>query len=162
MDAPLTPSVRSPDTLNSTYNKVTFNQKLAIIKENLHTKYTPFTYNDITLYENPSIMKQNLHIFFVIGRVGCKPCNHYGCANWKTLQLEHSIDHNFPHDNRHQHVQNSNLAFNHLVTASGDQLPSIVSQACLQALVMAEQPIIRGSVLSSVETFDGTKSESHG
>ena len=30
-------------TLNSAYNKVAFNKKLAIMKENLHTKYTPFT-----------------------------------------------------------------------------------------------------------------------
>ena len=39
-------------TLNSTYNKVTFNEKLAIMKENLHTKYTLFTYNDVALNES--------------------------------------------------------------------------------------------------------------
>ena len=50
-------------TLNSTYNKVAFNKKLAITKENLHTKYTPFTYNDVTLNEKLSITKQNLHKF---------------------------------------------------------------------------------------------------
>ena len=33
-----------PYTLNSTYNEVAFNKKLAIMKENLGTKYTPFTY----------------------------------------------------------------------------------------------------------------------
>ena len=53
-------------TLKSAYNKVTFNEKLAIRKENLHTKYMPFTYNGVTLNEKPPIMKQNLHIFFFI------------------------------------------------------------------------------------------------
>ena len=38
-------------TLNSAYNEVTFNEKSVITKENLHTKYTPFTYNDIALNE---------------------------------------------------------------------------------------------------------------
>ena len=60
-------------TLNSAYNEVAFNEKLAMMKENLHTKYTPFTYNDITLNEKLPIMKQNLCIFFfIIGRVECK------------------------------------------------------------------------------------------
>ena len=59
-------------TLNSAYNEVAFNKKLAITKENLHTKYTPFTYNDVTLNEKPPMTKQNLHIFFfIIGRVEC-------------------------------------------------------------------------------------------
>ena len=53
-------------TLNSAYNKVTFNTKLAIIKENLCTKYTPFTYKHTTLNEKPPIMKQNLHIFDIV------------------------------------------------------------------------------------------------
>ena len=59
-------------TLNSTYNEVAFNEKLAITKENLYTKYFPFTYNDVTLNEKPPITKENLSIFFffVIGRVG--------------------------------------------------------------------------------------------
>ena len=52
------------NTLNSAYNKVAFNKKSAITKENLCTKYTPFTYKYITLNEKPPIMKQNLHIFF--------------------------------------------------------------------------------------------------
>ena len=51
-------------TLNSAYNKVAFNEKSAITKENLCTKYMPFTYKYITLNEKPPIMKQNLHIFF--------------------------------------------------------------------------------------------------
>ena len=59
-------------TLNSAYNEVTFNKKLAIMKENLPTKYTLFTYDDVALNKKPPIMKQNLHIFFVIGRVACK------------------------------------------------------------------------------------------
>ena len=54
------------NTLNSAYNKVAFNEKSAITKENLHTKYTSFTYNDITLIEKPPIMKQNLCLFFFI------------------------------------------------------------------------------------------------
>ena len=54
----------SANTLNSACQKVAFNKKSAITKENLHTKYTPFTYNDITLNEKPPIMKQNLHIVF--------------------------------------------------------------------------------------------------
>ena len=51
-------------TLNSTYNEVAFNKKSAIMKENLCTKYTPFTYKYIVLNENPPITKQNLYIFF--------------------------------------------------------------------------------------------------
>ena len=58
-------------TLNSTYNKVTFNEKSAVMRENLHTKYTQFTYNDVALNEKLPIMKQNLCIFFVIGGVEC-------------------------------------------------------------------------------------------
>ena len=46
-------------TLNSTYNKVAFNEKSAIMKENLHTKYTPFTYKYVALNKKPPIMKQN-------------------------------------------------------------------------------------------------------
>ena len=42
------------------------------MKENLCTKYFPFTYNDVTLNEKPAIMKENIHIFFIIGRVECK------------------------------------------------------------------------------------------
>ena len=34
------------------------------MKENLCTKYTPFTYKYIALNEKPSITKQNLCIFF--------------------------------------------------------------------------------------------------
>ena len=59
-------------TLNSAYNEVAFNKILPIMKENLSTKYTPFTYKYITLNEKPPITKQNLHIFFfIIGRVEC-------------------------------------------------------------------------------------------
>ena len=59
-------------TLNSAYNEVAFNEKLPITKENLSTKYTPFTYKYIALNEELPIMKQNLCIFFfVIGRVEC-------------------------------------------------------------------------------------------
>ena len=39
------------------------------MKENLHTKYTPFTpftYNDVALNEKPLIMKENLSMFFFI------------------------------------------------------------------------------------------------
>ena len=46
-------------------------KKLAITKENLHTKYTQFTYNDIALNKKLLVMKQNLYIFFVIGRIEC-------------------------------------------------------------------------------------------
>ena len=59
-------------TLNAAYNKVAFNEKSAIVKENLHTKYFPFTYNYISLKEKSPIMKGNLCIyFFIIGRVEC-------------------------------------------------------------------------------------------
>ena len=47
-------------TLNSAHNEVAFNEKLAITKENLCTKYTPFTYKYIALNEKPPITKQNL------------------------------------------------------------------------------------------------------
>ena len=52
------------NTLNFAYNEVTFNEKLPIMKENLSTKYTPFTYKYIALNENPPITRPNLHIFF--------------------------------------------------------------------------------------------------
>ena len=59
-------------TLNSAYNEVAFNEKSAITKENLCTKYMPFTYKYIVLNENLPIMKQNLCIFFfVIHGVEC-------------------------------------------------------------------------------------------
>ena len=54
------------DTLNSAYNKVAFNEKLAIMKENLCTKYTPFTHKHIALNKKPPLMKQNLCIFFLL------------------------------------------------------------------------------------------------
>ena len=42
------------------------------MKENLHTKYFPFTYNDVTFNEKPPIMKENLCIFiFIIGGIKC-------------------------------------------------------------------------------------------
>ena len=50
--------------LNSIYNKVAFNIKLVITKENLCTKYFLFTYKYIALNEKPPIMKENLCIFF--------------------------------------------------------------------------------------------------
>ena len=77
-------------TLNSVYNKVTFNEKSAITKENLCTKYFPFTHNYVALNEKPPIIKENLRIFFfVIGGVECscqlfwiqtKQINSVGCA----------------------------------------------------------------------------------
>ena len=52
--------------------EVAFNKKSAITKENLHTKYSPFTYNDVALNEKPSVTRENLHIlFFVLGGVEC-------------------------------------------------------------------------------------------
>ena len=56
--------MHEPHTLNSTYKEVTFNEKSAIMKENLCIKYFPFTYNDVALNEKPPIMKENLCIFF--------------------------------------------------------------------------------------------------
>ena len=59
-------------TLNSTCNEVAFNEKSAITKENLCTKYFPLTYKYVILNEKLPITKQNLHIFFfVIGGVEC-------------------------------------------------------------------------------------------
>ena len=34
----------------------------------------------------------------------------------KSLQPEHSIDSNFPHDNHHQHIYNPNISFNNQET----------------------------------------------
>ena len=53
-------------TANSVYNEVPFNEKSAIMKENLCTKYFPFTYKYITLNEKPPIMKENLCIFILL------------------------------------------------------------------------------------------------
>ena len=44
-------------TLNSAYNKVAFSKKLAIMKENVCTKYTTYTYKYVTLNEKPPIKK---------------------------------------------------------------------------------------------------------
>ena len=55
---------------------------------------------------------------------------------------ECSIHFNFPNDNQCQQIWNLNLAFNHHVTASIDQLGPVVSKASLLAVVMVEQPII--------------------
>ena len=45
---------------------------MAIRKENLCTKYFPFTYKQVALNEKPPITKENLCIFsFIIGRVEC-------------------------------------------------------------------------------------------
>ena len=61
-----------PTTLNSIYNEVAFNKKSAITKENLCTKYLPFTYKYIALNKKPPITRENLRIFFfVIGGVEC-------------------------------------------------------------------------------------------
>ena len=57
-------------TLNSTLSEVAFNEKSAVMKENLRTKYFSFTYNDVTLNEKLPITKENLHIFF-FGGVEC-------------------------------------------------------------------------------------------
>ena len=51
-------------TLNSAYNKVAFNKKSDITKENLCTKYFPFTHNDVTHNKKLPIMKENFCIFF--------------------------------------------------------------------------------------------------
>ena len=51
-------------TLNSIYNKVTFNDKSTITKEKLCTKHFPFTYKYSALNEKLPITKENLHIFF--------------------------------------------------------------------------------------------------
>ena len=56
--------IHTPHTLNSAYNEVAFNEKLPITKENLSTKYTPFTYKYIALNENLPITRRNLCIFF--------------------------------------------------------------------------------------------------
>ena len=55
-------------------------EQLAIMKENLCTKYFPFTYNDLVLNEKPPIMKENLRIFFIfIGRVECNLISSRSC-----------------------------------------------------------------------------------
>ena len=52
-------------TLNSTYNEVTCNEKLPIMKENFCTKYTPFTYKYVALNEKPPNNEaKSGHIFF--------------------------------------------------------------------------------------------------
>ena len=69
--------VNKEGTLNSVYNEVAFNEKSAITKENLCTKYFPFTYNDVTLKEKLPVMKENFCIlFFITGRVECKIQDH--------------------------------------------------------------------------------------
>ena len=64
---------------------------MSIMKENLHTKYTPFTYNDVTLNKMLPITKQNLCIFFfIIGRVECiyKKVESGDVINISTLKQE--------------------------------------------------------------------------
>ena len=59
------------NTLKSVYDEVAFNDKSAITKENLCTKYFPFTYKYITLNKKLPIIKENLCFFFVIDGVEC-------------------------------------------------------------------------------------------
>ena len=90
-------------TLNSTYNELDFNEIWAITKENLHTKYTPFTYNDIHLNEKLPIMKQNLCIFFFpIGRVECiwlfpRPINMFVLSTTSNICSPMTCDSEWPH-----------------------------------------------------------------
>ena len=59
-------STDNPYTLNSAYNKVTFNEKSAIMKENLLTKYTPFTFNEVALNKKNAYNEaKSPHIFFL-------------------------------------------------------------------------------------------------
>ena len=51
-------------TLNSAYNEVTFNENLAITKENLHTKYTNSPINTSALTKATYNEVKFLHIFF--------------------------------------------------------------------------------------------------
>ena len=60
----MTVHVHETHTLNSIYNEVAFNEKSAIMKENLSTKYFSFTYKYVALNEKPPITKENLRIFF--------------------------------------------------------------------------------------------------
>ena len=84
----------------------------------------------------------------------------YRYADRRVLQPEHFIDHhvngNFSLENWYQQVYNLNLAFNHQVTATINQLGPVASEAGLLALVMVEQAIIQAAI-PSVETFHGTK-----
>ena len=82
------------NTLNTAYNEVTFNEKSAIMKENLCTKYMPFTYKYIALNKKPPITKQNLHIFFfVIGGVECNKLTSIICFDLSAAfdTVNHSI-----------------------------------------------------------------------
>ena len=55
---------RSLNTLNSAYNEVAFNEKSVITKENLRTKYFPFTYNDVALKRKATYNEgKSQHIF---------------------------------------------------------------------------------------------------
>ena len=51
-------------TLNSAYNEVAFNEKSAITKENLCTKYFHSPIMTLPLTKSHLLMKENLHIFF--------------------------------------------------------------------------------------------------
>ena len=89
--------MQSRHTLNSTYNEVTFNEKLPITKENLCTKYTPFTYKYVILNEKPPITKQNLCIFFfIIGTVECRYKRFYSPEIDITWTLISVVDEYFP------------------------------------------------------------------
>ena len=67
-------------------------KKSAIMKENFHTKYTPFTYNDVALNEKLPIMKQNLCIFFfVIGGVECIYCQTSPIDVHKVIYMWHTF-----------------------------------------------------------------------
>ena len=126
----------------------------------VHKKYIITT---ITMVKWPALLKIQLtapgicHIHLQLGQQW-NHTNHYGCANRRALQSEHSIDGNFPSGNQHQEVENPNLAFNHQVTAPINQFGPVASEASLLALVMVEQLIIQAAI-SSVEMFNGTKSK---
>ena len=84
--------------------------------------------------------------------------NHCPLVDRKALQSEPLINH-LPHNSHHKQLQNPNLCLNDKETASIEQLKPVVNETSLLASAMVEQPIVQ-TVISLVETFDGTKSKS--
>ena len=68
--------------------------------------------------------------------------NHYGFADRRALQLEHSINSNFPCNSHHQYVHNPSITYNYQEIAPIEQLGPVVNETSLLASVMVEQPII--------------------
>ena len=86
-----------------------------------------------------------------------EPNNHYCLADRRTLQSQPLLNH-LPHSNQEQQPHYPNICVNDQEIAPIEHMKPLISETSLLASLMVEQPIIQ-AVISSIETFNGTKSK---